>query len=112
MGSVRPSNTHVSSTMPSASNKPTSDTQYSGLQITLTGIRSIEDVSDWEDATARYYESVYNRHENAVAVTIQLTNQNTKEGSRRIVQQTQRQRKQSVRPITAKRKLQTASVVV
>jgi len=47
--------------------------------ITLVGIRSIEDVSDWEKATARYYESVYKKHHISAVVTIELSNQNTKE---------------------------------
>lgn len=92
--------------MPSGSNAPTSDTQYAGLKITLTGIRSIEDVSDWENATARYYESVYNEHDNAIVVTIRLASQNTKEGSRRFLQQTKQQQKRLVRPMIAKRILQ------
>jgi len=64
--------------------------------MTLFGIRSIEDLSDWEDATASYYQSVYNNNGNDnggammedAVVKIRLTNQNTiNVNGRRIEQQ-------------------------
>ena len=82
--SLEPTNSKLPSVVPSISFSPTSDVQYTGMKITLNGIRSIEDVSDWEEATARYYERVYN-NKNAVdsgldnaVVEIMLTNINTK----------------------------------
>mmetsp|Transcript_43380 Transcript_43380/g.77958 ORF Transcript_43380/g.77958 Transcript_43380/m.77958 type:complete len:531 (+) Transcript_43380:229-1821(+) len=99
---VRPSTTQFPTITPSDSSAPTSSVQYSRLKMTLVGIRSVEDLSDWESTTASFYENVYNdynndesldgndRVDNAV-VRIRLTSQNTK-GSRRTQQQRQQQR--------------------
>jgi len=89
--SYSPSNTKLPSYQPSLSLIPTNINQYSGLVITLTGISYINDVNEWEESTARYYESIYNSVDtstmidNAI-VEIKLTNQNTKPISRRLLQ--------------------------
>ena len=62
MGAVR--DAARPSAMPSKSMSPMSAERYSRLRMTLAGIHSINDVSDWEGATAAYYESVYNNDEN------------------------------------------------
>lgn len=70
--------------------------------MTLSGISYINDVSDWQSVTARFYESVYNNNNNdqnenddtssnnimidTAAVEITLTNQNTKSSRRRMLQ--------------------------
>mmetsp|Transcript_4901 Transcript_4901/g.8824 ORF Transcript_4901/g.8824 Transcript_4901/m.8824 type:complete len:361 (+) Transcript_4901:876-1958(+) len=74
--------------------------------MTLFGIRSIEDLSDWEDATASYYQSAYNNNNNGnnnggammedAVVKIRLTNQNTiNVNGRRIEEQRQPKQRHS-----------------
>ena len=86
-----PSRTTLPSYIPSTAS-PTSTEQSAGLQVTFAGIGYIPDVNEWEENTARYYESIYEEYdifENTI-VEITLTNQNTQRTRTRTLREKER----------------------